>query len=438
VRALLAALALALAAAPAGADPGRKAFVAWARDRAVAMPDCSSTLSSSDWMGVEAIVGKARLVALGEPAHGAHEPLALRNCLFRHLVEHHGFTAIALETGLSESRRLHDYVAGGPGDGPALVRASLTWGFGRYAENLELIEWMRRYNLDPAHPRKIGFYGIDLSGGDAEGTWRRARMTLDASLDYLSRAEPARSTSVRSALEPFLDRFTHAGHTAMTPVERTRLHAALARLVQYFDANRTALIAASNASDYAWNRRNAVLAGQIERYFLASRPPGRDGELAPEDYRADEARDAAMAANVRWVLDQEGASGRVLVFAHDGHIANAPTRGGIWSVYARPPMAMGQHLKAALGAAVAVIPILSPADDPRGASGGKAGDLDGALAQTGLDRFALDLRAAPRGWLDQPRSMRVNFDTEAVITPRRAFDAAIFLRTLSPAQRDRP
>lgn len=442
MKALLAVVALALAASPAAADPGREAFVAWARDKAVAAPDCSPTTSPSDWKGVDAVVGKARLVALGEPAHGAHEPLALRNCLFRHLVEHRGFTAIALESGLSESQRLHDYVAGGPGDGPALVRSSLTWGFGRYAENLELIEWMRRYNLDPAHPRKIGFYGIDLSGGDAEGTWRKARLTLDASLDYLSRTAPAQSASLREGLEPFLDRFTHAGHAAMTPAERARLRAALANLVRYFDTHRPALTAASGASDYAWSRRNAVLAGQIETYFQASRPPGGGEDLAAEDYRADEARDAAMADNVRWVLEQEGAGGRVLVFAHDGHIANAPTQGGIWSVYARPPKAMGQHLKAAFGPAMAIIPILSPADDPRGAGGGRAGELDGALAQTGLDRFALDLRGkadhAVRGWLDRPRSMRVNFDTEAVVTPSQAFDAAIFLRTLSPAQKEKP
>lgn len=439
MKALLAALALGAAASPTLADPGREAFVAQAQVTATPLPDCPST-GTSDWKGVDAIVGKARLVALGEPAHGAHEPLALRNCLFRHLVEHDGFTAIALESGLSESRRLHDYVAGGPGDGKSLVRSSLTWGFGRYAENLELIEWMRRYNLDPAHERKIGFYGIDLSGGDAKGEWRGARMTLDAPLGYLSRTAPARSASARRDLEPFLDRFTAAGHVAMSPADRARLRAALAGLIRHFDANRGALIAASNAADYAWSRRNAVLAGQIEAYFSASRPPGGGQDLSAEDYRADEARDAAMADNVRWALEQEGARGRLLVFAHDGHIANAPTEGGIWSVYARPPKAMGQHLKAVLGAAMAIIPILSPADDPRGRAGGRPGELDGALAQVGGDRFALDLRgeSAEQAWLTRPRSMRVNFDTEAVLVPSEAFDAVIFLRALTPADRDSP
>ena len=50
------------------------------------------------------VVGSSRVVALGESTHGAHEPLAFRNRLFRYLVEQHEFTAIALETGLPESR----------------------------------------------------------------------------------------------------------------------------------------------------------------------------------------------------------------------------------------------------------------------------------------------------------------------------------------------
>lgn len=32
--------------------------------------------------GIPDLVGSARIVALGEPAHGAHEPLAFRNQLF--------------------------------------------------------------------------------------------------------------------------------------------------------------------------------------------------------------------------------------------------------------------------------------------------------------------------------------------------------------------
>ncbi|MFD2500209.1 erythromycin esterase family protein [Rhizorhabdus histidinilytica] len=166
--AVMATLGLLLSAsAAAEADPAA-AFLAWARDHAVPLPACDDPSMAA----VGRAAGTARMIALGEPAHGAHEPLAFRNCLFRHLVEQQGFTAIAIESGTSEARRLHDYVAGGPGDVRQLVRESLSWGFGRFAENVALVEWMRAYNADPAHARKIAFYGIDMSGGDSSGAGR--------------------------------------------------------------------------------------------------------------------------------------------------------------------------------------------------------------------------------------------------------------------------
>lgn len=52
--------------------------------------------------------------------------------------------------------------------------------------------------------------------------------------------------------------------------------------------------------------------------------------MPPGAWSAMSARDAAMADNVRWVLSREGPGGRVLVFAHNQHVKNAPTEGGVW------------------------------------------------------------------------------------------------------------
>ena len=54
------------------------------------------------------IIGDAHVVAFDEPIHGAHEPLAMRNRLIRYGVTRLGFTAVALETCLSSSKRLYD------------------------------------------------------------------------------------------------------------------------------------------------------------------------------------------------------------------------------------------------------------------------------------------------------------------------------------------
>ncbi|WP_380872417.1 erythromycin esterase [Sphingomonas sp. DBB INV C78] len=429
---LLATPALAQRASASDAN----AFIEWAREHAVPLPECSPQSASNALQATGAIVGNARVVALGEPAHGAHEPLAFRNCLFRYLVEHHGFTAIAIESGLNESRRLQDYLSGGAGDARQLAREGLSWGFWRFGENVELIEWIHVYNADPRHERKIHLYGIDMSGGERSGEWRNARVTLDDSIAYLMRVAPQLSASSVEAIKPFVGRFTQPGYTALPAAEQVRLQSAILNLTRFFDREKAGLVAASSERDWAWARRNLVLARQLEAMFRVSRVPSTGDDLQPDDYKADAVRDTAMADNLEWVLEQEGKTGRVLLFAHNGHIVNAPTRGGIWSIYRHPPKSMGQHLRVSLKQSIMILgtsagrngPGLPPDDR-------EAGTVDRALEATGIEHFLLDLRAGTEssaaGWIEQEQTLRSNFTSENIIVPESAIDAVVFFERLN-------
>src|SRR6185437_15855926 len=79
-------------------DPHSAAFVAWAGSAAIRLRTVEAGGEDDGLAPLCDSVGRAPVVALGEPGHGAHEPLALRNRLYSYLVEHCGFTAIALET----------------------------------------------------------------------------------------------------------------------------------------------------------------------------------------------------------------------------------------------------------------------------------------------------------------------------------------------------
>ncbi len=412
-------------------------FVGWAQARAIPLQTFDSDERATEIDALKRVIGTARVVTLGEPAHGAHEPLHFRNRLFQYLVEHLGFTAIALESGLSESRRVNDFVMGGPGDAAEIARAGLTWGFGDYGENVELLRWIRQYNTAPARGRKVKFYGIDLSGGESNGQLAGARIALDDALTYLSRVAPGSSRHARSAADPFLKTFTHEGYLALSQNERAQLDAAIDGMIAILDSERRGLVAASSAEDYEWAYRNVIVARQVAQMFRAW-PADTPGDApAPGLYKAVEARDSSMADNVRWVLEREGPAGRVFVFAHNAHIMNAPLRGGIWDVYPQPPTTMGQHLRAALGKDVLIIGTSSAANAAGlPATTGRAGSLDVALARVGLPHFLLDLREARQSaelgqWLDQPQSMRANFTTEIALRPSAAFDAVVFIDRLN-------
>jgi erythromycin esterase len=410
------------------------AFVRWAQERAIALQGFPADTASAN--AVKEVVGTARAVALGEPAHGAHQPLAFRNRFFRYLVEELGYTAIALESGLSESRRAHDFVAGGPGEARQIARDSLTWGFGDYSENLELLRWIRQYNVDPAHRRKVRLYGIDVSGSGSDGEFAAARIALDDALAFLARVAPVPSRRARGAMKPYLDRFTREQYETLSADQRTRLRAAIEDIVALFERERQVLIATSSEEDYEWARRDAIVAQQIEELFRLWPTGVPTAGVAPEFYRAAAARDAAMADNVQWVLRREGPMGRVLVFAHNAHVMNAPLRGGIWNVYPQPPITMGQHLRAALQADLLIVGVSSAqngADLPATISDSRT--VDAVLGRVGLPHFMLDIRTARAAvpWLEGMQSMRANFTTQIVLSLPDAFDSIVFIDRLTAA-----
>ena len=147
--------------------PSAQAFREWANANAIPASLASDRADVVDVASLSALVGNARVVAIGEPMHGAHEPLLIRNSLIRLLITRFGFTAVALESGFTESRALARFVAGeAVGDASRVVNSGMTWAFGEYDENRELIEWIRSYNADPSHTRKVRLYGMDVTGGN--------------------------------------------------------------------------------------------------------------------------------------------------------------------------------------------------------------------------------------------------------------------------------
>jgi erythromycin esterase len=399
IAALLAALTPGMAGcvrAPVAADTGREALVAWAAREA--SPVTSAALGR--------LAGKARVVALGESAHGIEATLATRNEVFRHLVRDHGFTAVALETGYAESLRLAAFIDGGAGDAREVARTSFTSGFGHFAGNVSLIEWMREHNATAPAGRRLRLIGIDLSLGGPLGSWATPA-PVECALEAIASRQPQESARLRRQFAAEI-----AGplgrQTPLTPAEQER-YAAFAREVAV----------AANASRSAVAMRCAAVAEQAGEVSRVT-PPSSAGGILPSAWRALEARDLAMAANALWALEQLGPGGRLLVFAHNAHVVNEPQRGEHLRRLAQPPRSMGQRLREALSADLVIVAEAAP-----GGGGQDFGDL--LRTSLAVPRL-LDLRAAPPasgGWLLHPQRLRANVDGSAVVTPATAFDALL-------------
>lgn len=405
-------------------------FVRWATAHAMSIQTVepgSSIADLSDLRPLKPVIGAARVVALGEPAHGAHEPLAFRNRLFRYLVEELGFTAIALESGLPESRALFDFVAGGPGTAEQVARENLSFGFGTFQENAELVQWIREYNADASHPRKVRIYGIDLS---LVGWMVPTPIALEKALTYLTRVDAVPGQRLRAVLQPYMERLS-TEVPAFSPAERDALSAAIDDLIGQLERERMAYIAATSKDDYEWACCNAVVARQADRAFrvLPPQPPG--GGVPPSGWQWSDARDAAMAENVHWVLAQEGPTGRVLVFAHNGHVKSAPAEK---QDFERTTNSMGQYLRSILGDDLITIGSSAARNGPGFRAFSLGPDsVDAALVRTGLPQFLLDLRASRddrdvAAWLAKRRVF-----AGYLLSPGSAFDMLLFIDTLNPA-----
>lgn len=409
----------------AGELADNSAFVHWAQNHAMPLQATHNTIDDKYLYPVKKMIGDARVVALGEPAHGFREPLAFRNRLFKFLVTHCGFTAIAIEGDLAQSRLAADYIAGGAGTARAAA-AALSIGEPA-AENIELLNWMRQYNADGTHPIKLRFYGMDIQMIGFPGDTTPNHTALDQVLVYLQQVDESTAYNLKSNLAFYMTQMSVVKYPRLPLKEQATLTAILENIVALLERQRIDFIARSSKEDYERAHRNAIAALQRDR-MMRVMPPDQPGTIPPEAWKAMNARDAAMANNINWILNSAASGGKVLVFAHNAHVKNAPTTGGVWDAFAQPPTSAGQYLKSILGSNYFVIgSSIAPelATLP-------VNSLDKALLQVNLPRYILDLRAASRfpevvQWLSLTRPMQANKVSFFMLPVSTAFDALLFL-----------
>lgn len=232
----LAAAALALAAtlapaaaayaAPAASAPAVASAPVRALDR-IAHPLRSTEpgAGTADLHALGVMAGDAKVVGVGEATHGSHEFFALKDRVFRYLVEQKGFTTFALEISWSAGMRIDDYLQHGDGDRDARqvvheVMAGSPWD---REEFVTLVRWMRDHNR--RHPdRPVHFLGDDI------GAPKLDEQVFDSVTDYVRRTRPEslpRLNEILTGLRPLDDAIAYLNR----PLAERQQNAAKARQV---------------------------------------------------------------------------------------------------------------------------------------------------------------------------------------------------------------
>jgi len=363
--------------------------------------------------------------------------MAFRNRLFRYLVENLGFRVIAIESGVTEGRVVHDYVAGTPGDIGTVMRQGISMGFDRFPQNEELVKWMREWNADPRHQEKLQFFGFDVPGSSGNPLGRRdVRTALEETLNYLARVDATNKQRFRERLASVWSRIRMVPEEAykqLSQAERDHLTAVVADVVSLMEKQEAAYTRATSSTEYQWGYRTAIGARQADT-LLRTMPIGR-----PTDDKSGwdswERRDRAMADNLRWIAEQTG-SAKMLVFAHTIHLFGTtvhlqiPSQG---DVLLEP---FGTYLRRQYGRSLVAIGgfifegTAACKDYPTGQMAPPTTPtLEATLAKLGVPSFTLDLRTAPAdvaAWLESKQTLWGKLR-------KQAFDAVFFSRTMTPA-----
>jgi len=363
------------------------------------------------------MVGTAHVVALGEATHGTRQFFAMKHRLIKYLVQQRGFRTFAMEADGGASCAINEYIHTGKGNPDQLVRALRFWTWST-EEFLTLVRWMHDYNQTARADQAISFRGIDMQ--DPLATTRQV-------VSFLRRFDPEAAGKAESdyrCLGPLED---HAALEAEYPSQEydTQLRCA-ARITAIHQSlsRRRSLYEQKSPSAYACALWSAKLLEQTEMLL-----------------RLPSARDYLYGENVLALAAPFESPGKVIVWAHNGHIAD--TFG-----------AMGRHLKRRLGADYLIVSFTfysgsfrARTRQPDGGAGppvaiaappARLDSYEAAFHRAGLSRFILDLRplrrtAGSQDWLDGPHPMwdiGGAYSARFSLSPMRlaeAYDSVVFL-----------
>ncbi|MBK5096198.1 MAG: erythromycin esterase family protein [Gemmatimonadetes bacterium] len=408
---------------------GHNALLNWAREQAVVLNTIEPGSDESDLQAFKQLVGDARIVFLGDSRHDAREQWMLKHRLIEYLVNNMGFTVLAMEESLPCTSPLNAFLLGERDDLDQVLSEMGSWYIWDTVELQALMISLRAHNEKATSGPGVRVYGFDSSDG--------ARQGVEFSLAFLAKADPETAERLRSAIDlaPFRVDFwpqtmQKYGDLAAGAVDS--LGVGLTSLVGALIERRDGLVAQGGEAEYEWALRHAIVARQAHHMMLS---------LIHDSFEdAATTREVAMADNLSWLLRVAAPGERIIVWAHNFHVARAAQH---LEIPGRPPATMdplGHLLDKEFGGSMISIGFsFDRGVDSTGLMSAPEGWVDNLMAAVGPDAFLLDLRTAPpgsaaRAWLEAEQTMRGEGGM-ATLAPAKAFDAIAFIRGVGQVTR---
>lgn len=418
--------------------PTQSTIQTWIRQNAHPLQTAEPDGSLADLQPLQQMIGTASIVGLGEATHGSHEFFTMKQRLLEFLVEKMGFTMFSIEGNWSAGEEMDRYVMTGQGDAEAMLKRFRFWTWNTQ-EVLKLVKWVRAYDANPGHTRKVHFTGFDMQQLDA--------ITVDRVMQYLQMVDPTYATTATSlytgirpeATQSYTDYDVAYYKLPLNIKQQYAEHAQ--QIYNHLKERQAQYEKQSSPLAFEQAFQDARVIVQYTQFWVQY----EESNILP----AAKFRDASMAENIAWLHTHGIGGGKMVLWAHDAHIAASMT-------YRTMGTILRERYQARyfpLGFSFFQGSFRALGEDQNGnltplqtftVQSAEPGSYNATLGSVGIPLYLLDLRHAPAGpvsqWLDGPHDFRMigavynPYDESQSYVPislNKGFDAIIHIQKVT-------
>jgi protein-L-isoaspartate(D-aspartate) O-methyltransferase len=266
-----------------------------------------TSIESADLKPLLQRIGNARVVLLGEATHGTSEFYRMRERISRELIEHKGFSFVAIEGDWPDAARIDHYVRHSrvpPSEWTAFARFPV-WMW-RNKEVRDFVDWLRKHNAHIAEGQRVAFHGLDLYS---------LYNSIQSVLDYLDTVDPETAEVARrryGCLTPWQSDPAVYGQATLTGRYRTCEREVTSMLVDLMQKRRA--YAEHDGERFLDAVQNARLVANAERYYRTMYYGSR---------ASWNLRDTHMFETLKDLLKFHGPKSKAIVWAHNSHVGDS-------------------------------------------------------------------------------------------------------------------